>query len=59
MAKHLRDFYKETQNTICVVYILKGPTLNLLDGVPKGNFKGREVQNLNYLETGVLAKPLY
>ena len=53
MAKHLRDFYKEIQNTICVIYILallqhkKGPKLNLFDGVPNGNFKGREVQILH------------
>ena len=53
MAKHLRDFYKENRNTICVMYILallqhkKGPKLNLLDRVPKGNFKGRKVQILN------------
>ena len=37
---------------ICVIYILallqhkKGPKINLLDGVPKGHFKGREVQIL-------------
>ena len=52
MAKHLRDFYKEIQNTVCVIYTLallqhkKGPKLNLLDGLPKGNFKGRGVQIL-------------
>ena len=49
MAKHLRDLYKEIQNTICVIYILallqhkNGPKLNLLDSVPQGNFKGGEV----------------
>ena len=50
MAKHVRDFYKEIRNTICVIVSLallqhkKGPKLNFLDGVPNGNFKGREVQ---------------
>ena len=52
MAKHLRDFYKENRNTTCVIHILvvlqhkRGPKLNLLDDVPKGKFKGREVQLL-------------
>ena len=30
--------------------------MNLIDGVPKGNFKGGEFKFSNYVETGILAE---
>ena len=54
MAKHLRGFYKENRNTICVIHILS--EIKLVRRCSTGTFKGGEVQ---ILKLSVVFKVLF